>query len=81
MKTKRGIELLRDPSLNKSTAFTEREREALGLTGLVPDVTEDEDLQTRRVMQQLGHKLTDLDRYVYLMSLLDLTRRSSTAFS
>jgi malate dehydrogenase (oxaloacetate-decarboxylating)(NADP+) len=71
MISKRGVEVLRDPALNKSTAFTEKERGALGLTGLVPEVTETEDLQIRRVMQQLGHKLTDLDRYVYLMNLLD----------
>jgi malate dehydrogenase (oxaloacetate-decarboxylating)(NADP+) len=66
-----GIEFLRDPSLNKSTAFTEAEREALGIVGLVPDVTETEDLQVSRVMMQLGHKTTDLDRYIYLNNLLD----------
>jgi malate dehydrogenase (oxaloacetate-decarboxylating)(NADP+) len=69
--SKRGIDLLHDPALNKSTAYTEAERQALGLVGLVPDVTESEDLQLRRVMMQLGHKSTDLDRYIYLMSLLD----------
>jgi hypothetical protein len=37
---KRGIEILHDPRLNKSTGFTEAERRALGLIGLVPDVTE-----------------------------------------
>ena len=68
---KRGIELLQDPSLNKSTAFTESERESLGIVGLVPDVTETEDLQLSRVMMQLGHKTTDLDRYIYLVNLLD----------
>jgi malate dehydrogenase (oxaloacetate-decarboxylating)(NADP+) len=68
---KRGIELLRDPSLNKSTAFTEAEKQALGIVGLVPDVTETEDLQLSRVMMQLGHKNTDLDRYIYLINLLD----------
>jgi malate dehydrogenase (oxaloacetate-decarboxylating)(NADP+) len=68
---KRGVDLLLDPSLNKSTAFTEAEREALGIVGLVPDVTESEDLQLRRVLQQLGHKSTDLDRYIYLVNLLD----------
>jgi malate dehydrogenase (oxaloacetate-decarboxylating)(NADP+) len=68
---KRGVELLHNPSLNNSTAYTEAERQALGLVGLVPDVTESEDLQLRRVMQQLGHKTTDLDRYIYLMNLLD----------
>ena len=39
---KRGIELLLNPSLNKSTAFTEAEKQALGIVGLVPDVTETE---------------------------------------
>ena len=32
--TKRGLDLVMDPSLNKSTAFTEAERQALGLVGL-----------------------------------------------
>jgi malate dehydrogenase (oxaloacetate-decarboxylating)(NADP+) len=68
---KRGIELLQDPSLNKSTAFTEAEKQALGIVGLVPDVTESQDLQLSRVMMQLGHKSTDLDRYIYLVNLLD----------
>jgi malate dehydrogenase (oxaloacetate-decarboxylating)(NADP+) len=69
--SKRGAELLRDPVLNKSTAFTEAERQALGLVGLVPDTTESEDLQLRRVMEQLGEKPTDLERYIYLINLLD----------
>src|SRR5262249_36639085 len=69
--TKRGADLLFDPRLNKSTAFTEKERDKLGLTGLLPEVTESEDLQIRRVMRQLGHKTTDLDRYIYLGNLLD----------
>lgn len=69
--TKRGADLLHDPTLNKSTAFTEAERKALGIVGLVPDVTESADLQMKRVMLQLGHKNTDLERYVYLMNLLD----------
>jgi malate dehydrogenase (oxaloacetate-decarboxylating)(NADP+) len=68
---KRGVDLLYDPTLNKSTAFTEAERQALGLVGLVPDATESQDLQLRRVLQQLAHKTTDLDRYIYLDNLLD----------
>jgi len=68
---KRGVDILYDASLNKSTAFTEAEREALGIVGLVPDVTETEDLQMRRVMLQLGYKTTDLDRYIFLVNLLD----------
>ena len=68
---KRGIDILHDPLLNKTTAYTEAERQAFGLVGLVPDATETEDLQLRRVLQQLGHKPTDLERYIYLIGLLD----------
>ena len=66
-----GMELLQEPRLNKSTAFAEAEREALGLTGLLPDVVESEDVQLKRVLAQLAHKTNDLDRYIYLVGLLD----------
>jgi malate dehydrogenase (oxaloacetate-decarboxylating)(NADP+) len=69
--SKRGIDLLRDPSLNESTAFTDAEKQEMGIVGLVPDVTESEDQQLSRVMMQLGHKSSDLDRYIYLTNLLD----------
>jgi malate dehydrogenase (oxaloacetate-decarboxylating)(NADP+) len=69
--SKRGIEVLRDPTLNKSTAYTEAEKQELGLIGLVPDVTETEDLQLQRVLAQLAQKNTDLERYIYLINLLD----------
>ena len=68
---KRGVELLQDSALNKFTSYTEEEKQALGLVGLVPDKVESEDLQLKRVMHQLGNKNTDLDRYIYLMNLLD----------
>jgi len=68
---KRGIDVLREPEINKSTAFTEAEKQTLGIVGLVPDVTETEDLQLSRVMMQLGHKSANLDRYIYLINLLD----------
>src|ERR1700740_3015810 len=67
----RGIAVLQDPQLNKSTAFTEAEKQALGLVGLVPDVTETEELQLQRVNLQLAQKNTDLDQYIYLVNLLD----------
>src|SRR5262245_33841247 len=67
----RGVQLLRDPRLNKSTAFTEAEREPLGLIGLVPDGVDTEETQLRRVHLQLGQKSTDLDRYIYLSALQD----------
>src|SRR5215472_4946594 len=71
MNDDRGIAVLQDPKLNKSTAFTEQEKQTLGLVGLVPDVTESEDLQLQRVNLQLAQKPTDLERYIYLMNLLD----------
>ena len=71
MSNLRGIEVLWDPKLNKSTAFSEEEKQALGLVGLVPDVTESEDLQLQRVNLQLAQKPTDLERYIYLINLLD----------
>jgi len=69
--TKRGIDLLHDPRLNKSTGFTEAERRALGLIGLVPDVTETIETQLSRVLLQLKDKATDLDRFIHLMNLLE----------
>ena len=69
--TIRGIDLLRDSSLNKSTAFTDTEKQTLGIVGLLPDVTESIETQFSRVMLQLETKTTDLDRFIYLMSLLE----------
>ena len=68
--SKRGIEVLHDPRLNKSTGFTEAERQALGLVGLVPDVTESIETQLDRVLVQLKDKATDLDRFIHLDELV-----------
>ena len=54
----RGMALLRDPILNKSTAFPEGEREALGLVGLLPEGIDSEETQIRRVQVQLSKNLT-----------------------
>ena len=48
--SKRGIDVLHDPRINKSTGFTAAERQALGLVGLVPDVTESIETQLDRVL-------------------------------
>ncbi len=69
--TDRGIRLLRDPRRNKSTAFTAAEREALGLTGLLPEGVDTEEIQVQRVLRQLSYKPTDLERYIHLIALLD----------
>jgi malate dehydrogenase (oxaloacetate-decarboxylating)(NADP+) len=69
--TLRGTALLRDPQLNKWTAFTEAEREALGLVGLVPEGVDNEDTQIQRVNLQLSKKPNDLEKYIYLSQLQD----------
>ena len=70
--SKHRIELLQDSTLNKSTAFAEAEKQGLGLVGLLPDVTESIETQLSRVLLQLKHKTSDLERYIYLMSLLEI---------
>src|SRR5258708_12174768 len=69
--TKHGIELLHDPDLNKSTAFTAAEKQALALVGLVPDVTDTPEVQLRRVKSQLTQKMTALERYIHFLNFLD----------
>jgi hypothetical protein len=73
--SERGVEVLHDPRTNRSTGYTETERQELGLAGLVPDVTESIETQLARVMLQLNSKNTDLDRFIYLMGLLDANER------
>jgi malate dehydrogenase (oxaloacetate-decarboxylating)(NADP+) len=69
---RQGVELLRNPSLNKATAYTEAEKKSFGLVGLVPDVTESIETQLSRVLWQLQQKTSDLERYIYLMNLLEI---------
>lgn len=71
MANKKSIDLLQDPSLNKSTGFTEIEKQTYGLVGLVPDVVESLETQLQRVLLQLSKQPNDLAQYIYLMNLLD----------
>jgi malate dehydrogenase (oxaloacetate-decarboxylating)(NADP+) len=67
----RGIALLRDPLLNKGTGFTEKERDAYGLRGLLPANVLSMDLQAERVLTNLRHLPNDLEKYVALNALHD----------
>ncbi len=67
----RGIALLRDPLLNKGTAFTEAEREALGLRGLLPAHVCTQDDQVQRVHENFHRLKSDLAKYIMLVSLQD----------
>ena len=75
--TKRGLDLLQDPRLNKGTAFTPGERAALGLEGLLPPRVFTIEEQLGRVMENFHAKPSDLERYVFMVALQD---RNETLF-
>src|SRR4029453_2436167 len=75
--TPRGVALLRDPLLNKGTAFTEQERDALGLRGLLPAHVLSLEQQAERVLSNLRRLPNDLEKYVALNALHD---RNETLF-
>jgi malate dehydrogenase (oxaloacetate-decarboxylating) len=69
--TCRGYSVLSDPWLNKGTAFTESERDALGLTGLLPSRVLTLDQQAQRAYRQCSRQASDLDKNIYLTALHD----------
>ena len=73
----RGMALLHDPLLNKSTAFSQAERDELGLRGLLPPRIFSMAEQQRRVMENFARKESDLERYIFLVALQD---RNETLF-
>ena len=66
-----GIVLLRDPTLNKGTAFSEVERDALRLRGLLPPHVSQQEEQVARVLENLRSKRTPLEKYIELNALHD----------
>ena len=72
-----GLDLLQQPTLNKGTAFAEEERQTLGLEGLLPPYVNSLETQVIRVMENFHKKPSDLEKYIYLMSLLN---RNETLF-
>lgn len=67
----RGIEILQNPRLNKSNAFTQEERDYLGLNGLLPAHVSTVDEQLKRCYQNFNKKRTPLGKYIFLNSLLN----------
>ena len=66
-----GMALLRDPLLNKGTGFTDQERDALGLRGLLPAHVLSIQAQAERVLTNLRQQPNDLQKYVALNALHD----------
>jgi malate dehydrogenase (oxaloacetate-decarboxylating)(NADP+) len=72
-----GPALLRDRFLNKETAFTEEERDAFGLRGLLPPRVHTQEEQAMLVMENFLSKSSDLEKYIYMMALQE---RNTTLF-
>ncbi|MGF0239034.1 NAD-dependent malic enzyme [Rhodococcus sp. IEGM1300] len=66
-----GPTLLGTPLLNKGTAFSLQERDALHLRGLLPQQVETIDQQAQRAYQQYQACGTDLDKHILLRSIQD----------
>jgi len=66
-----GIELLRDPLLNKGTAFTRAERDSLGLRGLLPPHVHTQGEQAQRFLAHLRGLPSALEKYIDLNALHD----------
>ncbi|KAL1344850.1 hypothetical protein HN51_018664 [Arachis hypogaea] len=72
-----GCTLLRDPRYNKGLAFTERERDAHYLRGLLPPAVFNQELQEKRLMHNLRQYEVPLHRY---MAMMDLQERNERLF-
>jgi malate dehydrogenase (oxaloacetate-decarboxylating)(NADP+) len=75
--TPTGYQLLRDPRLNKGTAFTDAERRECGIEGLLPPVASSLEHQVARIHAELAHLDSDLQKYLLLS---DLQARNETLY-
>uniref|UniRef100_A0A914VSW9 Malic enzyme n=1 Tax=Plectus sambesii TaxID=2011161 RepID=A0A914VSW9_9BILA len=67
----RGLDLIKRPRINKGMAFSLRERQLLGIHGLLPPAFMNQDQQATRVITNLRQQPNDLARYVQLNALQD----------
>ncbi|XP_020594028.1 NADP-dependent malic enzyme-like [Phalaenopsis equestris] len=70
-----GYTLLRDPHHNKGLAFTEKERDAHYLRGLLPPISITQELQEKKIMHNLSQYQVPLHRYTALMDLQERNQR------
>ena len=67
----RGRQLMTDPFLNKGTSYTHEERLTLGLDGLIRSCVSDIDTQRTRNYEMYARKQDDIEKYIFLQSLLN----------
>ncbi|MBP5833325.1 malolactic enzyme [Lactiplantibacillus plantarum] len=72
--TKTASEILNNPFLNKGTAFTKEERQALGLTGALPSKVQTIDEQATQAYAQFKSKPSRLEQRIFLMNLFNENR-------
>ncbi|AYJ41362.1 malolactic enzyme [Lactiplantibacillus pentosus] len=72
--TKTASTILNNPFLNKGTAFTKEERQALGLTGTLPSKVQTIDEQATQAYAQFKSKPSRLEQRIFLMNLFNENR-------
>ena len=70
-KEKTGVERLWDPTLNKSTGFSEEERDRYHLRGLLPPKVFTMKQQERRILANLRRNESNIEKFIYLQGLQD----------
>ena len=73
----KGSQILHEPLLNKGSAFSLKERDALNLNGLLPPIVLTIEEQKKRIMKNFNNKHNDLEKYIFLIALQD---RNETLF-
>ncbi|MGL5577357.1 MAG: NAD-dependent malic enzyme [Sarcina sp.] len=75
MENLKGIDLLRNPFLNKGTAFTKEERGKYELEGLLPVAIRNIDEQAEIVYKRVNSIEDNLEKNLYLMNIYNTNRR------
>ncbi|GMI86145.1 Arabidopsis thaliana NADP-malic enzyme 4, NADP-malic enzyme 4 [Hibiscus trionum] len=70
-----GYSLLRDPHHNKGLAFTEKERDAHYLRGLLPPTIISQELQVKKMMYSIRKYQIPLQKYMAMMDLQETNER------
>ena len=71
---KRGIDVLRDPFLNKGTAFTNEERKELGLVGMLPIGVQSIEDQAKQTYEHFQSKPNNFEKRKFLMEIFNTNR-------
>ena len=71
---KRGIDVLRDPFLNKGTAFTNEERKEYGLVGMLPIGVQSIEDQAKQTYEHFQSKPNNFEKRKFLMEIFNTNR-------